>query len=166
MTATARVDLGAATLARDWYLDVNTGTHASPTWTPVSGVMEIKPTKKAVLKDVSVATDGGAQASQKTADQWGLEVTLKRAPQSASPTAYDVGAEKLRVLANAYGAANLAEIRYYEVNASGPVTEAWTGYCAVEWDEDKSAVDDPRAIKVTLTGHGARTAVSPNPGSA
>lgn len=176
MTTTARVDLTAAMLARGWWLDVNTGTHASPTWTPVSGIMDITPDNKATMKDASTADGAGALASQKTADQWSLKLKLKRAPQSASPSAYDVGQEALRAKSLLHGASNLAEIRWYEVNGDGgtnavgtvhyPVTEAWTGYAAVEWTEANGAQDDIRVADVTLTGHGARTAVAPNPASA
>lgn len=166
MTATPRVTLGPASGVKDWYLDVNTGTSVSPTWTPVSGLMSFKPAVKSVMKDTSTFDGGGAQSSQKTADQWELSGKLKRAGQSATPTAYDPGQEALRAKSLLYGAANVIEVRWYEVNGSDrPVAEAWQGTAAVEWSEDADGYDDVRTVSFTLTGQGARAAVSPNPGS-
>jgi hypothetical protein len=167
MATSTPVDLTAASLARSWYVDVNTGTHASPTWSPVSGVMEVSPDTPATMKEVSVASDGGATSSQKTAHGWGLKMKLRRAATLDDTSTYDVGQEKLRTLSLALGAANLAEIRYYEVNGDAyPLGEAWQGYASVQWGEANAAVDDPRVIEVTLTGFGARTAISPHPASA
>jgi len=167
MAVSTPVDLTAASLARDWYVDVNTGTHASPIWTPVSGAMEVSPDTPATMKDVSVASDGGATSSQKTAHGWGLKMKLRRAATAADNTSYDVGQEKLRTLSLQLGAANLAEIRYYEVNGTGyPLGESWQGYASVQWGEANGAVDDARVVEVTLVGFGARTALSPHPASA
>lgn len=167
MAATARVELDAAMLARSWYLDVNTGTHASPVWTPVSGVAEFTPATPAVLKDVTTFDDGGTTAEQKTGGKWGIKLLLKRAPQKSATDSYDVGQEALRAKSLLMGAANLAEIRWYEVNGSGyPLTEAWSGYAAVEWGEKNGGQDDPRMVECTLSGHGARTALAFNPASA
>lgn len=166
MTATARVALGPSSAVKDWYLDVNTGTTVSPTWTPVSGLISFKPDNKDVLKDNSTFDGGGAQSSQKTADQWILTGKLKRAGQSATPTAYDPGQEALRAKSLQYNANNLAEVRWYEVNGSGrPVAEAWQGTGAVSFTEDEDSVDGLRVASFTITGAGAKTAVSPNPGS-
>ena len=166
MTATARVELGDASLVKDWYLDVNTGTHASPTWTPVSGIMKFKPETPAVFKDSTTFDGGGWQSEQKTAGSWKLSFSVKRAPTTADLTAYDPGQEVLRVASRLFGGSNRVEIRWYEVNGSGfPVTEAWQGYASVEWTEANEAPDDIRVVDVSLRGQGAPTAVSPNPGS-
>ena len=166
MTATTRPALGPSSAVLDWYLDVNTGTTVSPTWTPVSGLQSFKPDVKATLKDTSSFEGGGAMASQKTADQWILTGKVKRAGLSATPTSYDPGQEALRAKSLLYGAANQIECRWYEVNGSGrPVAEAWQGTGAVEWTEDAEAVDDVRVASFTITAAGPKTAVSPNPGS-
>lgn len=167
MAATPRVSLGASSLVKDWYLDIDTAYPATATWVPVSGVVAFKPDTKATMKDVTTFDHGGATASQKTADQWTLNLKVSRAPKESDATAYDVGQEALRAASLLYGAGNLVHVRWYEVNGSGyPVTEAWEGVGAVEWTEDADAVDDVRVNAVTITGHGPRTAVSPNPGSA
>ena len=40
MTVTARETLGDVILNGTWYLEVNTGTVETPTWTPVNGIYE------------------------------------------------------------------------------------------------------------------------------
>lgn len=165
MTATARASLADATLVKDWYLDVNTGTIATPVWTPVSGIMSFKPETPAVFKDATTFDGGGWASKQKTQGSWKITAKLKRAPQSAALTAYDVGAEKLRTNSRLFGSANSVGIRWYEVNSGGPVTEAWSGTASVEWTESSDGPDDIRVVEVTLEGQGAPVAVSPNPGS-
>ncbi len=167
MAAPSRTTLGAAMLARGWLIDVDTAYPSTASWAAVSGVSGFNPQNDATLKDVTTNDDNGNNASQKTAQQWKLEFNIKRAPVASALTTYDTGAEYLRTRSLNLGASNLVHVRWYESNGTGyPVTEAWEGIGAVEWNEANSATDDPRMIKVTITGHGARTAVSPNPASA
>jgi hypothetical protein len=166
MAVPSRQTLGAAMLARSWMLDVDTAYPSTASWVAVSGVSGFNPQNDPTLKDVTTNDDGGNNASQKTAQQWTLEFNVKRAPVASAPTTYDTGAEYLRAKSLLFGASNLVHVRWYENNGSGyPVTEAWEGVGAIEWNEGNSATDDPRMIKVKITGHGARTVVSPNPAS-
>jgi hypothetical protein len=171
VTATPRVALTDPMLVRGWYLDVL----ISAAWTPVSGISEFKPTNAAVLKDTTTFDNAGSQSQTKTAAQWSIEGKLLRAPQQGTPASYDVGAEYLRTQSLLFGAANTVQVRYYEVNgdagtqSSGgvryPITEGWSGYATVEFNEDANSADDPRMIGFKLTGRGARTALSFNPAS-
>lgn len=172
MPATSRVALNDPSLNRGWYLDVYIGS----TWTPVSGISEFKPTNNATLKETTTFDDQGNTRQTKTAQGWKIEGKLLRAGQAGTPASYDVGAEYLRTQSLLLGAANTVRVRYYEVNGDSgtqttggikyPITEAWDGYATVEWNEDASAADDPRMISFTLTGRGARSAMSFNPASA
>ncbi len=168
MAVTPRVTLGGAMLVKDWYLDVDSvypGAGAA-TYIPVSGIMSFKPALNSTTKDSTTFDAGGAMSSQKTADQWVITLKLKRAPQASALTQYDAGQEVLRLKSLKYGALNLVQVRWYEVNGAGlPLTEAWQGIASCEWVEDTEGVDDIRQIAVTLTGHGARTPVTPNPAS-
>lgn len=168
MAVTPRVTLSAAMNVKDWYIDIDSGyPGGAATWVPISGVMSFKPALNSTTKDATTFDSGGAMSSQKTADQWVITMKLKRAPQASALTSYDAGQELLRAKSNLYGASNLVQVRWYEANASGlPVTEAWQGVASCEWSEDAEGYDDIRTIAVTLTGHGKRTAVSPNPASA
>ncbi len=167
MASPSRQSLSAAMLARSWLIDVDSAYPSTASWIAVSGVSGFNPQNDATLKDVATNDDNGNGAQQKTAQQWSLEFNIKRAPVVGALTTYDPGAEKLRAASLLLGASNLAHVRWYESNGSGyPVTEAWEGVGAVEWNEGNSATDDPRMIKVKITGMGARTVVSPNPASA
>lgn len=167
MALTPRVALSAAMNVKDWYIDVDSAyPTGGPTWIPVSGVMSFKAPLNSTTKDATTFDSGGAMASQKTADQWVINMKLKRAPQAADLDAYDAGQEVLRLKSLKYGALNLVQVRWYEVNGAGlPLTEAWQGIASCEWVEDAEGYDDIRTIAVTLTGHGARTPVTPNPAS-
>ncbi len=172
MAATSRVALLDATLVRGWYLDVK----ISAAWTPVSGIMTFKPKIDPTLKDGTTFDGAGWGTDTKTALKWGAEATLLRAPQSAAPASYDVGAEYLRTQSYLMGAAGAVNIRYYEVNGDSgtqtsggvryPITEAWEGFASVTWDEKNDGQDDLRIVEVKFMGRGARTVASFNPASA
>lgn len=155
-----RTALAASTVDRKWYLDVNTNTHSSPTWTAVNGIMEFVGAKESSLQDDSDFDGGGWKSSTVTALGWSLEFKVKRAPTVASATTYDTGQEKLRTLSDLEGTANKAEVRFYEVTASGPAVEAYQGYAAVSWSPDGGSMDATDTVTVTLTGIGARTAIT------
>ena len=174
MTATARVALTDAMLPRGWFLDVL----ISAAWTPVSGIQAFRPTMDDTYKDGTTFDGAGWQSDTKTAKKHGAELTILRAPQSATPASYDVGAEYIRTQSLLMGAAGVFQARYYEVNGDTlagtqtiagikyPITEAWSGYFTATWDEKNDANDDLRAITVKLMGRGPRTALTFHPASA
>lgn len=166
MPATTKVPLGAGTLNRKWYLDVNTGTHAAPTWVGVFGVEEFKPSLEPTLQDDADFDSGGYKSSAITAIGWSLGMKLARKVQAASATAYDAGQEVLRAASALMGIGNRVEVRWYEMTASGPKVEAYTGYAAVSWSPDGGAMDALDTVSVTLTGQGARTAITHPDGAA
>ena len=159
MSHVDRTALGGSTLNTKWFLDVNTGTHSAPEWTAVNGVMEFKGNKEATVQDDSDFDGSGYKSSVITALNWVLELKLAR-KASAVATAYDAGQEKLRAISDLEGIANQAEVRWYEVTASGPVAEAYMGYCAVSWSHDGGSMDASDTVTVTLTGQGARTTIT------
>ncbi len=155
-----RVALGAATVIRKYYLDINTGTHASPTWTPVNGVSEFKPTLAATMQDDSDWAGAGGLSSVKTAEQWGLEFKLQRKVKATDAAAYDVGQEAIRTAADALLGSNVVEVRWYEVTTSGPTSECYQGYAAVEWNPDGGGLAALDQVAVKLIGRGLRTAAT------
>ncbi len=160
MASTTKVPLGADTLVRKWCLDVNTGTYASPVWTGVFGIMEFKPTYEQEQKDNSDFDSGGAKSATVTAYSWGAEFKVRRATLAADGSAYDAGQEALRAASLLLGEFNKKDVRFYEVTASGPKTEAYRGYVAVEWNEDGGPMDELDTVSVKLVGKGARTAIT------
>lgn len=160
MASTTKVPLGAATLVRKYYLDVNTGTYGAPVWTGVFGVMEFKPVFDQVVKDDADFDSGGYKSSTVTAIGWGVDLKLARKVKAADATAYDVGQEALRAASLLFGNSNRVDIRFYEVTASGPTTEAYRGYVSVVWNPDGGPMDAEDFVSVKLVGQGARTAIT------
>lgn len=160
MPATTKVPLGSSTLNRKWYVDVNTNTHASPTWVGVFGVLDFKPGLDPTVQDDSDFDSGGYKSGSVTALGWTLEMKLARKVREGAPTAYDVGQEVLRVASNYMGQNNKVELRWYEMPESGPRVEAWQGYATVSWSEDGGSMEANDTVTCTLTGKGARTAIT------
>ncbi len=166
MSHVDRTALAATTINRKWFLDVNTNSYAVPTWTPVNGIMEFMGAKEVTLQDDSDMDGVGWKSSTATALAWSLEFKVKRAPTVAVGTAYDTGQEALRTYSDLEGTANKADVRFFEVTASGPIAEAYRGYCVVSWSPDGGGMDATDTVTVTLTGIGARTAITHPDGTA
>lgn len=155
MPATTKVPLGASTTVRKWYLDVNSNTFASPTWVGVFGMTEFKPAVEPTLQDDSDMDGGGYKSQTKTAEAWSCEMKLKRAVTAALATAYDPGQEFLRLKSiGQFGPANQVDIRYYEMEPSGPRIEAYRGFAAVTWSPDGGQMDALDMVSAVLTGQG------------
>jgi hypothetical protein len=160
MPATARVQLGAATTVRKWFVDVNTGTAAAPIWTGVFGVTDFKPSLSPTWKDTSDFDSGGDMSSTATARTWGADLKLVRKSTASDPTAYDPGQEALRAKAENIGLLNSIEVRFYEMEPGGPRVEAYQGTAGVEWSPDGGKMEDTDGVSVKLVGQGFRTAIT------
>ncbi|HET6915574.1 MAG TPA: IPT/TIG domain-containing protein [Acidimicrobiales bacterium] len=160
MTATTRTPLGASTLVRKWYLDVNTGTTASPVWTGVFGVLNFTPSLNPTLQDDSDFDSQGYKSSTVTALDWGCSLTVSRKTQVNAPTVYDPGQEKLRTTSLLQGVQNSVQIRFYEMAPGGPRVEAYMGNAAVSWSPSGGAMDALDEVAVTLTGQGQRQSIT------
>ena len=156
----ARTQLGDALLNGTWWLDVNTGTAAAPTWTPVNGIYDFKDALDGKDVDVSDFSSDGWADSQAVGKSWGVDLKVWRKRQLSS-AAYDPGQEFLR-LANG----GAVEVRFYEMSGDGttltghPRVEAYQGRVAVKWSPDGGKVDDPKSVSVSLTGKGKRTSIT------
>jgi hypothetical protein len=160
MAAPARTPLGEATLTRKWWLDINTGTYAAPTWTPVSGISNFVPKLEPTLQEDSDYDSAGYKSQAKTALAWSAEFTLNRKVTDALSTVYDPGQEALRTAGGVFGASGIVDIRWYEVSTGGPITEAFRGFGEVSWSEDGGAMDALDTVSVVVTGRGARAVIT------
>jgi len=164
MPATTKVPLGASTLIRKWYVDVNTGTTAVPVWTGVFGIGEFKSGQDDSLQDDADFDSDGWKSQTKTAAAWSLELKLARKVRVALATAYDPGQEKLRAASMEAGTANTVEVRWYEMTTAGPRVESFQGFAAVSWSPDGGDMEALDMVSVTLTGQGKRNATThPSP---
>lgn len=160
MPASTKTPLGASTLNRKWYLDVNTGTYAAPTWTPVLGLAEFKDGLDPTSQDDADFDSEGYKSSTISALGWSLELKLQRKVQAAVATAYDTGQEKLRTVSGELGVNNRVDVRWYEMEEDGPRVEAYRGYASVSWSPDGGAMDALSTVTVTINGQGKRTAIT------
>ena len=165
MTVTTKEPLGATTLVRKWYMDVNVGSYDVPEWVGVFGITDFKPLKNATMQDDSDMDGGGWKSSTSTALEGGMEIKVKRAVTRTDATAYDPGQEVLRVASDGMGVENSLDIRYYEVSAGGPQVEAYRMFAAVTWDPDGGGMDALDTVSVKLVGQGRRTPIT-HPGAA
>ncbi len=166
MSVTAKTPLGAATTVRKWWLQVNAGTYASPVWTHVLGITELKPALEPTLQDDSDMDSEGYKSQTVTALAWAIEAKLIRKVTAADAEAYDAGQEILREAAEGMGVANKVDVRWFEMEDEGPREEAYRGYAAVSWSPDGGTMDALDSVSVTLTGKGKRTAIThPSPKS-
>ncbi|VXB81942.1 phage tail tube protein [Aeromicrobium sp. 9AM] len=165
MTVTTKEPLGADTLNRKWYLDVNAGTTEAPDWVGIFGMTEFKPSKDPTSQDSSDFDSEGWKSSTVTALGWGAEGKLKRSVRRADATAYDPGQEILRAASDGMGTDNSVEIRYYEVTPGGPQVEAYQGFVSVEWTPDGGGMDALDMVSFKLNGQGKRNVIT-HPGAA
>ena len=117
-TSIARVALGATTLNRKWFFDVDTaGSATTPTWVGIFGVQEFKAAVSATTGDTSDFSSAW-KGEQNTALSWAIEAKVKRGVTAASATAYDPGQEFLRTRAGLVGVAARVHVRWYEMEPS------------------------------------------------
>lgn len=158
-TSIPRVALGATTLNRKWFLDVDTSTTSTPTWVGVFGVTEFKPGTDTTTQDTSDFASAW-KGNQNTALAWKIEGKVKRATTAASALAYDPGQEALRAKAVQVGVAGRVHVRWYEMEPSGPRVEAYEGYGTVTWSEDGGGMDAISTVSFTINGDGEREEIT------
>ena len=158
-TSIPRVSLGATTLNRKWYLDVDTNPGGTPNWVGVFGLQEFKPGLDTTTQDSSDFS-GPWKGNQNTALAWKNEGKVKRAPTAASAIAYDPGQEYLRAQSKLVGVAARTHVRWYEMEPGGPRIEAYDGYGVVSWSEDGGGMDALSVVSFTITGDGARNDIT------
>lgn len=160
MTVPTRTPLGASTLNRKWYLDVNTGTTETPSWVGVFGMLDFKPNLEPTLQDDSDFDSEGYKSQNVTALAWALEFKVGRKTIEGSPTAYDPGQEALRLAGEEMGESNKVHVRWYEMTPDGPRAEAYEGFAAVSWTPEGGGMDANDSAAVMLTGKGRRNAIT------
>lgn len=161
MTVPTRTPLGASTLNRKWYVDVDSALPAGPAaFIGVFGITDFKPLNDPTKQDDSDFDSEGYKSEVVTALAWGAEVKVARKTTASDATAYDPGQEILRIASNKQGVENRVHIRYYEMTPGGPRVEAWEGYVSVEWAEDGGNMEATDTVTVKLSGQGKRVAIA------
>lgn len=162
MPASTREQLGDTILNRAWYLDVDTTPTAAATWAAVNGISEFQQALDVAGQDVSDFSSDGWADSQAGGKSWTVTAKVWRKRRTGT-VAYDPGQEYLR-LKNG----ETVHVRYYEMGGDGsaagsgsfPRVEAYEGRAFVKWAPEGGSYDAPSAVTITLTGKGARTAIT------
>ncbi len=158
MTVPTRTPLGASTLNRMWYLDIDTGTDPeTPEWTPVQGITEFQPAQEPQLQDDGDFDSEGFGSQTSTGIDWSLTGKVARKTTVADATTYDPGQEALRLAGGKVGLDNSVHVRWYEMTPDGPRTEAYEGNAAVTWSPDGGDKTALNLVSFTLSGQGKRS---------
>lgn len=147
-----------STLARKWKVDIDVsvaqdGSNYIPVRALSSVVVKITPT----TQDDTDYDSVGWGSDVKTLQKWGLDLTLIRKAGITS-NSYDPGQEALRTAGEAFNAANIVRVRWYDRDGHG--TEAYYGYASAQWTPVGGAATALDTVTVTLLGNGARTAIT------
>lgn len=154
-TIPERVQLGASTTNRKYYLDVQ-DPDAPGIWVGVFGVQEFKPRPSEPTTQDDSDFDGEGYKSQAvTALTWGGDGKVLRKPQGDNQTAYDPGQEIMRRVADRIGGRLM--FRYYEMEPDGPRVEAKAGWGTVTWAPDGGNMESLDTVAFTITGRGKPT---------
>ncbi|MBB4915097.1 phage tail tube protein [Streptosporangium saharense] len=150
-------------LAKDWILEVNTSSGASPTWTTVKGLTKLEFGLDSETEDDSDFDSDGWASEVVTQRKWKLEIEGRRKRDSASVSFVpDPGQEFLRQAGLVVGVTANVEVRWYRKDGS---PDAFVGTAAVQYKGGGGEVTDLEPFEVELTGQGKPTAIE-NPTAA
>lgn len=151
-TANATNEQLVSTLARKFKVEVNTGTTAAPTWTPVRAIADLKPAVETNLEDDSDYDGEGWASETKTQLKWSLEIKVGR-KIGFTTGVYDPGQEALRAAATQFGQGGTVELRWYDRNG-GP--EAYQGFGNVSWEPEGGDSKTLDMVTIKVSGSGER----------
>ncbi|KHJ74657.1 phage tail tube protein [Rhodococcus sp. Chr-9] len=148
----------ASTLARDWILEVNTGTSAAPAWTRVRGLSSVAPIFEGALQDDSDIDSEGYASQIATGLAHRVEGGGKRKGENTSGFADDPGQNFLRQKGRKVGYDNIIEARVYRRDE---LPDAYQSEYAVQWtDTAASDVNALQEFSFTLQGRGKPQEIS------
>ncbi len=161
MPATTKAPLGAVTLNRKWYLDVDTSATSTPSWVGVFGISEFQPALAQTTQDDSDFDSDGYGSDTITQQKWSVTGKVKRKASADAPDEYDPGQEALRLAGQEVGPANRVHVRFYEMNGDdGPKVEAYEGYASVSWNPNGGDQTALSTVAIVLNGQGKRLAIA------
>lgn len=141
-----------STLARDWAVQVNTGTIAAPTWTFVNGLNKVDPSIDTTTQDDSDIHGKGYKSTLVT----GLGATLaleglRKGTKDDTTFTPDPGQEFLRGKGEAMGGDNVVHMRVWRTD---DLPNAFECKYACAWKDVAGSLDALQSFTVTLSGRG------------
>lgn len=151
-------------LARDYAIQVNTGTADTPAWVFVRGLSQVTPSSEPTLQADSSIDDGGYSSQIATGQAFSLELQGNRKGDGDEATfTPDPGQEFLRKKGEETGAANIAQVRYWRTDSDPDAKEF---RAAVNYTTTGGDLESLQGFTVTLAGRGRPTAIEKPAGAA
>ncbi|GGK90216.1 hypothetical protein Ppa06_58260 [Planomonospora parontospora subsp. parontospora] len=150
-------------LAKDWTVEVNTGTQAVPVWTPIKGLTKFAETIESETQDDSDFDSNGWGSDVVTQRKFKLECEGRRKRDTGSPTFVpDPGQEAVRQAGRVVGVEANIEVRWYRKDGS---PDAYQGFAAVDYKGGGGETTDLEPFAFDLLGQGEPTEIE-NPAAA
>ena len=138
-------------LAKDWRLEVDTGTADVPEWTVVRGLTQMSESLDANDEDDSTFDGDGWSSSVVTQRTWSLECEGRRKRQDATEFAPDPGQEHIRKAGRVVGIGADISVRWYRRDGA---PDAYEGRASVKLGGSGGSVTDLEPFNFTLSGQG------------
>ncbi len=149
----------ASTLARDWALQVNTGTKDAPKWTYVRGLSQFAPELKPKMQDDSDIDSEGYGSQIATALEMSFKGEGKRKGTDADGVfKQDPGQAFIRNAGRKMGLKNVIQARAWRTDG---VQEGYEAHFSVEWEEKAGKNDDLDEFSFTMMSRGKPLAIKP-----
>lgn len=148
-----------STLARDWALQVNTGTKEEPEWIFVRGLSQFSPQTNPTMQDDSDIDNEGYKSQIATA----LEMTFKgegkrKGEKAGEKFKQDPGQSALRQRGRKMGLENVIQARCWRTDG---VEEGYDSYFSVKWEDEAGGNEDLDSFSFELTSRGKPIAIKP-----
>lgn len=148
-----------STLARDWALQVNTGTKDSPKWVYVRGLSQFAPQTSPTMQDDSDIDSKGYKSQIATALEMTFEGEGKRKGEKSGETfKQDPGQAYLRDKGRKMGLDNVVQARCWRTDG---VQEGYESYFSVKWEDKAGSNDDLDQFSFTLMSRGKPQDIKP-----
>lgn len=148
-----------STLARDWALQVNTGTQEVPNWIYVRGLSQFAPQSSPTMQDDSDIDSEGYKSQIATA----LEMTFKgegkrKGQKTEGKFAQDPGQAALREKGRKMGLDNVIQARCWRTDG---VQEGYDSYFSVKWEDQAGGNEDLDSFSFEMMSRGKPVAINP-----
>ncbi|MFI6886754.1 phage tail tube protein [Streptosporangium canum] len=149
-------------LAKDWILEVNTGSPETPTWIAVKGLTSFSETTDDNTEDDGDFESDGWGSTVVTQRTWSIEAEGRRKRSDATVFTPDPGQEKIRQAARVVGFNANIQVRWYRKDGA---PDANQGVATVSEFTKGGAVTDLEPFNFTLLGQGKPVEIE-NPAAA
>ncbi|MDF5756660.1 phage tail tube protein [Spongiactinospora sp. TRM90649] len=139
-------------LAKDWVLEVNTGTEGAPVWTPVRGLTSMEFALDNETEDDADFESDGWASEVITQRSWTLECEGRRKRDTSSAGFVpDAGQEYLRQAGLVVGLGASVHVRWYRRDGA---PDAFEGIAGVQYSGGGGETTDLEPFEVELLGQG------------